>query len=74
MVDPIMAAHAGDLILKLKRAYQKTAIVVTHDTHLQKTGGRGRFSARGPSKIFWVWRDFETSEDPILRIFRLETS
>ena len=31
MVDPIMAAHAGDLILKLKRAYQKTAIVVTHD-------------------------------------------
>jgi phospholipid/cholesterol/gamma-HCH transport system ATP-binding protein len=36
MVDPIMAAHMGDLILRLKQAFHKTSIVVTHDTHLAK--------------------------------------
>src|SRR5439155_50159 len=36
MVDPIMARHMGDLILRLKRAFHKTSIVVTHDTHLAK--------------------------------------
>src|SRR5260370_17531428 len=34
MVDPIMAGHMGDLILRLKKAFQKTSIVVTHHTHL----------------------------------------
>src|SRR3989475_4681628 len=29
MVDPIMAGHMGDLILRLKRAFHKTSIVVT---------------------------------------------
>ena len=36
MVDPIMAGHMGDLILRLKDAFRKTSIVVTHDTHLAK--------------------------------------
>ena len=36
MVDPLMAAHTGDLILKLKEKFRKTSIVVTHDTHLAK--------------------------------------
>src|SRR5262249_2312490 len=36
MVDPLMAAHTGDLILRLKQAFHKTSIVVTHDTHLAK--------------------------------------
>src|SRR5215470_2962181 len=36
MVDPIMAGHMGDLILRLKEAFHKTSIVVTHDTHLAK--------------------------------------
>src|SRR5260370_6373972 len=31
MVDPIMAGHMGELILRLKKAFQKTSIVVTHD-------------------------------------------
>ena len=36
MVDPIMAGHMGELILRLKKTFQKTSIVVTHDTHLAK--------------------------------------
>ncbi len=40
MVDPLAAAHTGDLILKLKEKFHKTAVVVTHDTHLGKEIGR----------------------------------
>jgi len=36
MVDPIMADHTGNLILRLKEAFHRTSIVVTHDTHLAK--------------------------------------
>ena len=36
MVDPIMAVHVSDLIVKLKKKFRKTSIVVTHDTHLAK--------------------------------------
>ncbi len=36
MVDPIMADHTGNLILRLKQAFHRTSIVVTHDTHLAK--------------------------------------
>jgi phospholipid/cholesterol/gamma-HCH transport system ATP-binding protein len=36
MVDPIMAGHMGDLILRLKEMFHKTSIVVTHDTHLAR--------------------------------------
>ena len=73
MVDPIMAAHAGDLILKLKRAYQKTSIVVTHDTHLaKKLADVVVFLHEGQVRFFGPWDEFESSEDPILKIFRLE--
>ena len=36
MVDPLMAAHIIELIVRLKKTLHKTAIVVTHDTHLGK--------------------------------------
>jgi phospholipid/cholesterol/gamma-HCH transport system ATP-binding protein len=73
MVDPIMAAHAGDLILKLKKAYQKTSIVVTHDTHLaKKLADVVVFLHEGRVRFFGPWDEFETSEDPVLKIFRLE--
>jgi ABC-type transporter Mla maintaining outer membrane lipid asymmetry ATPase subunit MlaF len=73
MVDPIMAAHAGDLILRLKRAYHKTSIVVTHDTHLaKKLADVVVFLHEGRVRFFGPWDEFESSEDPILRIFRLE--
>jgi ABC-type transporter Mla maintaining outer membrane lipid asymmetry ATPase subunit MlaF len=73
MVDPIMAAHAGDLILRLKEAFHKTSIVVTHDTHLaKKLADVIVFLHEGRVRFFGPWGEFEASEDPILRIFRLE--
>ena len=36
MVDPLMAAHISELIVRLKKTLHKTSIVVTHDTHLAK--------------------------------------
>lgn len=71
MVDPIMAAHAGDLILRLKQAYRKTSIVVTHDTHLaKKLADVVVFLQEGRVTFFGPWADFENSEDPFLKNFR----
>jgi phospholipid/cholesterol/gamma-HCH transport system ATP-binding protein len=71
MVDPITAAHAGDLILRLKQAYRKTSIVVTHDTHLaKKLADVVVFLQEGRVTFFGPWADFENSEDPFLKNFR----
>jgi phospholipid/cholesterol/gamma-HCH transport system ATP-binding protein len=73
MVDPIMAGHMGDLILRLKKAYQKTSIVVTHDTHLaKKLADVVVFLQEGRVTLFGPWADFENSTDPFLRNFRLQ--
>jgi phospholipid/cholesterol/gamma-HCH transport system ATP-binding protein len=73
MVDPIMAGHMGDLILRLKKAFQRTSIVVTHDTHLAKKLAdvvvflqEGRVTLSGP------WEEFENSDDPFLKNFRMQ--
>jgi phospholipid/cholesterol/gamma-HCH transport system ATP-binding protein len=71
MVDPIMAGHMGELILRLKRAYQKTSIVVTHDTHLaKKLADVVVFLQEGRVTFFGPWADFENSNDPFLKNFR----
>jgi phospholipid/cholesterol/gamma-HCH transport system ATP-binding protein len=71
MVDPIMVGHMGELILRLKRAYQKTSIVVTHDTHLaKKLADVVVFLQDGRVTFFGPWADFENSDDPFLRNFR----
>jgi phospholipid/cholesterol/gamma-HCH transport system ATP-binding protein len=73
MVDPIMAGHMGDLILRLKGAFRKTSIVVTHDTHLaKKLADVVVFLHEGRVKFFGPWDNFEKSEDPVLKIFRME--
>ena len=73
MVDPIMAGHMGDLILRLKKAFQKTSIVVTHDTHLaKKLADAVVFLQDGRVTLFGPWADFENSTDPFLRNFRLQ--
>ncbi len=73
MVDPIMAGHMGDLILRLKEAFHKTSIVVTHDTHLaKKLADVLVFLQEGRVAFFGPWADFEDSDDPFLKNFRLQ--
>ena len=73
MVDPIMAGHMGDLILRLKEAFHKTSIVVTHDTHLAKRlADNVVFLQDGRAQIFASWAEFESSKDPFLRDFLMQ--
>jgi phospholipid/cholesterol/gamma-HCH transport system ATP-binding protein len=73
MVDPIMAGHMGDLILRLKQAFHKTSIVVTHDTHLaKKLADQVIFLQEGHATIFATWTDFENSKDPFFHNFRMQ--
>ncbi len=73
MVDPIMAGHMGDLILRLKEAFHKTSIVVTHDTHLaRRLADTVVFLQDGKAQVFNSWKEFESSNDPFLRDFLLQ--
>lgn len=73
MVDPIMAGHMGDLILRLKDTFHKTSIVVTHDTHLaRRLADTVVFLQDGKSQVFGSWAEFEGSKDPFLRDFLLQ--
>jgi len=70
MVDPIMAAHMGDLILRLKQAFHKTSVVVTHDTHLaKKLADSVVFLQDGKVSFFGTWKEFENSKDSFLQNF-----
>ncbi len=70
MVDPIMVRHMGGLILRLKNAFHKTSIVVTHDTHLGKRlADTVVFLQDGRVTFFGSWPDFENSNDPFLQNF-----
>jgi phospholipid/cholesterol/gamma-HCH transport system ATP-binding protein len=73
MVDPLMASHISDLILKLKETLHKTSIVVTHDTHLaKKLADRIIFLQEGRATFFGTWAELERSADPFLRNFLLQ--
>lgn len=73
MVDPIMADHTGNLILRLKEAFRRTSIVVTHDTHLaKKLADTIVFLQEGKATVFASWADFENSKDPFLHNFRMQ--
>lgn len=73
MVDAVMAAHVGDLILKLKQKFHKTSVVVTHDTHLAKRlADKVVFLHDGGILFFGSWPEFEATPDPFLRNFRLQ--
>lgn len=70
MVDPLMALHVSDLIVKLKKKFQKTSIVVTHDTHLaKKLADRLIFLQDGGIAFFGTWQELEKSSDSFLRNF-----
>jgi phospholipid/cholesterol/gamma-HCH transport system ATP-binding protein len=71
MVDPLMAAHTGNLILRLKEKFHKTSVVVTHDTHLaKKLADRVVFLHEGRVAYFGPWAGFEAAPEPFLRNFR----
>ncbi len=73
MVDPIMAAHMSDLISRLKQAFHKTSIVVTHDTHLaKKLADKVIFLQDGKATVFESWAEFENSKDPFFHNFRMQ--
>ena len=70
MVDPLMAAHTGDLILRLKEKFRKTSVVVTHDTHLaKKLADRIVFLHEGRVAYFGPWAGFVAAPEPFLRNF-----
>jgi phospholipid/cholesterol/gamma-HCH transport system ATP-binding protein len=70
MVDPLMAAHTGDLILRLKEKFHKTSVVVTHDTHLaRKLADRIVFLHEGRVAYFGPWEGFEATTEPFLQNF-----
>jgi len=70
MVDPLMAAHTGDLILRLKEKFHKTSVVVTHDTHLgKKLADRIVFLHEGRVAYFGPWAGFESAPEAFLHNF-----
>ena len=70
MVDPIMAAHMGDLIQRLKDKFHRTSIVVTHDTHLaRRIADTIVFLQDGSASVFGSWKEFESSPDPFIKNF-----
>ncbi len=71
MVDPLMAAHTGDLILRLKEKFHKTSVVVTHDTHLaKKLADSVVFLHESRVAYFGPWAGFEAAPEPFLQNFR----
>ncbi len=73
MVDPVMAAHVGELILKLTEKFHKTSVVVTHDTHLaRRLADRVVFLHDGRVAFFGPWAEFEATRDPFLRNFLVQ--
>ncbi len=73
MVDPIMAGHMGDLILRLKEKFHKTSIVVTHDTHLaRRLADTLVFLQEGQATVFPSWDEFEHSPDRFFHNFIIQ--
>jgi len=73
MVDPIMASHMSDLILRLKEKFHRTSIVVTHDTHLaRRLADTVVFLQDGSAALFDSWEAFENSPDPFFRNFLMQ--
>ena len=70
MVDPLMAVHTADLILRLKEKFHKTSVVVTHDTHLaRKLADRIVFLHEGRVAYFGPWAGFVAAPEEFLRNF-----
>ena len=70
MVDPIMSAHLGDLMLRLKKQLKLTSVVVTHDLDLMyKVADRVVFLFEGKVIYFGPTADLEKSDHPHIQEF-----
>jgi len=70
MVDPIMSAHLGDLMLRLKNQLKLTSVVVTHDLDLMyKVADRVVFLYEGSVIYFGPTADLEKSDHPHIQEF-----
>jgi phospholipid/cholesterol/gamma-HCH transport system ATP-binding protein len=65
MVDPIMSAHLGDLMLRLKKQLRLTSVVVTHDLDLMyKVADRVVILFEGRVIYFGLVSELERSDHP----------
>ena len=70
MVDPLMAATIGDLILKLKKRTGLTSVVVTHDMKLmRKLADRVVFLVDGKVAFFGPIGELNACEEPMVQAF-----
>jgi phospholipid/cholesterol/gamma-HCH transport system ATP-binding protein len=70
MVDPIMSAHLGDLMLRLKNQLKLTSVVVTHDLDLMyKVADRVVFLYEGSVIYFGPTAEMAKSEHPHIQEF-----
>jgi phospholipid/cholesterol/gamma-HCH transport system ATP-binding protein len=70
MVDPIMSDHMGNLMLRLKKQLQLTAVVVTHDLDLmRKVADTVVFLFEGKVIFFGPIEDLEKSDHPHIQEF-----
>ncbi len=70
MVDPIMADHMGNLMLRLKDQLKLTSIVVTHDLELmRKVADKVVFLFEGKVIYFGPVSELDDAEHPHIREF-----
>jgi phospholipid/cholesterol/gamma-HCH transport system ATP-binding protein len=70
MVDPIMSAHLGNLMLRLKEQLHLTSVVVTHDLDLmRKVADKVVFLYEGKVIYFGPVSDMDHSDHPHIREF-----
>jgi phospholipid/cholesterol/gamma-HCH transport system ATP-binding protein len=70
MVDPIMANHLGNLMLRLKMQLHLTSVVVTHDLELmRKVADRVVFLSEGRVAYFGPVEGLEDCDHPQLQEF-----
>jgi phospholipid/cholesterol/gamma-HCH transport system ATP-binding protein len=70
MVDPLMSAHIGDLIRKLKGQLHLTSVVVTHDMALaRKVADRVVFLHEGRASYFGPMSRIHQDGQPFIREF-----
>jgi len=70
MVDPIMANHLGNLMLRLKMQLRLTSVVVTHDLELmRKVADRVVFLSEGRVAYFGSVEGLEDCDDELIQEF-----